>query len=46
MKVPETRPSTVNQELVAMRTVSNDSRHNPYSHILQAARADHRLLHV
>ncbi len=46
MKVPESAPSTVNQELVPVRTVSDDSRQNPHSHILQTARANPRLLHV
>lgn len=45
-QIPESSPAAVNQELVPVRTVSDHSRQNPHSHIIQTARADHRLLHI
>lgn len=46
MQIPESSPSTVDQELVPVGTVSDHSRQNLYSHVLQTARADQRLLHI
>lgn len=43
---PDSSPSTVNQELVPVWTVTDDSCENPHSHVLHTAWANHRLLHI
>lgn len=45
-QIPESSPAAVNHELVPVRTVADHSCQNPHSHIIQTARANHRLLHV
>lgn len=46
MKVPQSRPSTVDQELIPVRSVTYDSRQNLHSHVLQTAWANKGLLHI
>ena len=44
--LPESRPATVHQQLVPVRTVSDDSGQNTGRNILHTARANQRLLHI
>lgn len=39
-------PATVDQQLVSVRVVTDDPGEHSHRHVLQAARANQRLLHV